>query len=234
MLANQPQFNTFTVSGLSIIGNCGYAIQNDRVIINISEIANHRDPENISGTLSIELWALKAPCTGTDFDGWALAGTGIGELFGQYYLADCRYDLEFQEPPAGTWYLTLMLREWTGTGYETRDYINFTLPYVASNKPTISRNETDNVINVSFSGNKNNLAAAANKAGKATRKKPETEAAISLNKASLQDIVSVKGISKKLAENLDAARPFESLDEVLKVKGMGPKLWQKIRDFISL
>jgi DNA uptake protein ComE-like DNA-binding protein len=55
-----------------------------------------------------------------------------------------------------------------------------------------------------------------------------------LNSASLQDIVSVKGISKKLAENIDAARPFGSLDEIMKVKGMGPKLWQKIRKFISL
>jgi hypothetical protein len=234
MLANQPQFNTFTVAGLSIIGNCGYEIQNCRVIINLSEIANQRELENISGTLSIELWALKSPYTGADFNGIAVAGTSIGELFGQHYLADCRYDLDFQEPPAGTWYLTLMLREWTGMGYETRDYINFALPYIVSNKPAVSRNETDNVINVSFSGTKNHPLTAATKAGKATQKKPEAEAAISLNSASLQDIVSVKGISKKLAENLDAARPFESIDEVLKVKGMGPKLWQKIRDFISL
>jgi hypothetical protein len=234
MLANYPQSNTFTAPGLSLTGNCGYEIQNDRIIIDISEIANQRDSENISGTLSIELWALKAPYTGADFNGFAVAGTSIGELFGQHYLANCRYDLDFQEPPTGTWYLTLMLREWTGMGYESRDYINFSLPYIVSNKPAISRTEADNVINVSFTGNKNNSATAATKAGKATQKKPETEAAISLNSASLQDIVSVKGISQKLAENLDAARPFESLDEVLKVKGMGPKLWQKIRDFISL
>jgi DNA uptake protein ComE-like DNA-binding protein len=251
MFAIQPQSNTTTISDLALAGDCGYEIQNDQVIINISEIANNRDLENISGTLSIELWALDKPYTGAEFDGLALAGTSIGELFGQHHLSNCRYELNFQEPSAGTWYLTLMLREWTETGYFTRDYVNFALPYVVGSNTTISRNETDNVINVSFSGNKKTLAtaevsnsdAAVEKSNSQTTaevsnsdqaKKPQNETAISLNSASFKDIASVKGISKKLAENIEAARPFKSLDEVLKVKGMGPKLLKKIRDFITL
>ncbi|NOT10576.1 MAG: helix-hairpin-helix domain-containing protein [Methylococcaceae bacterium] len=242
MYANQPQYNTLQITGLSL-NSCGYEIQNNRVIINISEIANHRELENVSGTLSIELWALNTPYTGADFTGVVLANTRIGELFGQHYLSDCRYDLNFLEPPEGTWFLTLMLREWTETGYASRDYVNFTLPYIVSNKPAITRNDTDNIINVCFSGNKIALTStvaekstipAVVKVSNAAQDKEQNDAAISLNSASLQDIVSVKGISKKLAENIDAARPFESLDEVLKVKGMGPKLWQKIRNFISL
>ena len=136
-----------------------------------------------------------------------------------------------------------MLREWNEAGYVTRDYVNFALPYIVNNQPAILRNETGNVINVSFSGNKNAFTSAAaenppipviSKTSKAAQNKEENNSAISINSASLQDIVSVKGISKKLAENIDAARPFGSLDEILKVKGMGPKLWQKIRKFISL
>ena len=234
MYANQLSHFSNEVSGLSLNGSCGFDIQNDRVIINVSEIANNRGFDNISGTLSIELWALDAPYNGADFNGFALAGTSIGEMFGQHYLSDCFYDLNFQEPPAGTWYLTLMLREWSETGYESRDYINFAVPYVVSSKPAVTRNEADNVINVRFSGNKSPAKETAGKVSKSKKDKQTTETAISINSASIQDIVSVKGISKKLAENLDAARPFESLDEVLKVKGMGPKLWQKIRDFIKL
>ena len=243
MYANQPQYNTLQLSGLSLSRNCGYEIQNNRVVINISEIASHRELANTSGTLSIELWALNTPYTGADFNGIALASTCIGELFGQYSLSDCLYDLNFQDPTAGTWFLTLMLREWDESGYVTRDYVNFALPYIVSNKPAISRNETDNVISVSFSGNNPPLTATASekamiptvtKASKTSKDNKIKDAAISLNSASLQDIVSVKGISKKLAENIDAARPFGSLDEILKVKGMGPKLWQKIRKFISL
>ncbi|MDD5321941.1 MAG: helix-hairpin-helix domain-containing protein [Methylococcales bacterium] len=254
MSAIQPQSNTTTISDLALVGDCGYEIQNDQVIINISEIANYRELENISGTLSIELWALDKPYTGDEFNGLALAGTPIGELFGQHSLNNCLYNLNFQEPSAGTWYLTLMLREWTETGYFTRDYVNFALPYIVSSSPTILRNETDNVINVSFSGNKKTLATAAveksnspattaaektsspatAKANNPDKAKAQNETAISLNSASVKDIVSVKGISSKLAENIDAARPFESLDEVLKVKGMGPKLWKKLRDFFTL
>jgi len=243
MYANQPQYDTLQLSGLSLSRNCGYEIQNNRVVINISEIANHRELANTSGTLSIELWALNTPYTGADFNGIPLASTCIGELFGQYSLSDCLYDLNFQDPTAGTWFLTLMLREWDESGYVTRDYVNFALPYIVSNKPAISRNETDNVISVSFSGNKNPLTATdaekaiiptVTKASKTSIDNKIKDDAISLNSASLQDIVSVKGISKTLAENIDAARPFGSLDEILNVKGMGPKLWQKIRKFISL
>jgi hypothetical protein len=172
----------------------------------------------------------------------ALAGTSIGELFGQHRLSNCRYELNFQEPSSGTWYLTLMLREWTEMGYFTRDYVNFSLPYIVSKKPIILRNETDNVINVSFSGNNKTLATAVveksnipatAKATNSDQAKPQNETAISLNSASLDDIVSVKEMSNKLTENSDAARPFESSYEVLKVKGKGPKLWKKIRDFIA-
>ena len=268
MFAIQPQSNTTTISDLALAGGCGYEIQNNRVIINISEIANYREIENISGTLSIELWALDKPYTGAEFDGLALAGTSIGELFGQHTLSNCRYELNFQEPSAGTWYLTLMLREWTEMGYFTRDYVNFALPYIVSRNSTVLRNEADNVINVSFSGNNKTVATAEVSSSDAAvdklnsqataevsisdaavetsnsqataevsnsdQAKPQNETAISLNNASFKDIASVKGISKKLAENIDAARPFKSLDEVLKVKGMGPKLLKKIQDFITL
>lgn len=235
MYAFQPQYNTLPISGLSLNGSCGYEAQNDQVTITISEIANNRDLENISGTLSIELWALNSPYTGGGFNGVALASTSIGEIFGQHFLSACRYDLSFQEPPEGTWFLTLMLREWVGTGYETRDYVNFELPYIVSNKPSILRNETDNVISVSFSGNKKAATAKKTATPKAAKAKAVAKnAAVSLNSASLQEIVAVKGVSQKLAENIEAARPFKSLDEVLKVKGMGPKLWEKIRNFLSL
>ncbi len=244
MFANQPQENTTTESDLTLTGGCGYEIQNDRVIINISEIANHRELENISGTLSIELWALDKPYTGAEFNGLALAGTPIGELFGQHSLSNCRYELNFQEPSAGTWYLTLMLREWTGMGYLTRDYVNFALPYIVRGNSTILRNRTDNVINISFSGNKKSLASAAveeatipatAEAGNSGQDKPQNGTAISLENASLEDIVSVEGNSNKLAENGNVAtqRPSESLDDVLKVKGMVPTLWKKIRDLIK-
>lgn len=239
MNTNQAQNYPIIEPGLTLAGICGYEIQNGQVIITIAEIANNRDFDNISGTLAIELWALDQLYLGGDFNGIALAGNSIGELYGQHFLADCRYEMAFQEPTDGTWYLTLMLREWSDAGYITRDYINFEVPYIVNSKPNIVRNEESNVINVSFVDNKKPaVKKALKKAGSAEAKaaelEPKTQASVSLNQASVEEIEALKGVSKKLAENIVSERPFESLDEVLKVKGIGSRLLDKIRQFITL
>ena len=286
MHTTQPQSLTTTSTQLALVGNCGYRIQDNRIVINIDEIASQRDPGDISGTLSIELWALKQPYQGGGFSGAALSATRIGELYGQHFLANCHYDLLFQEPPAGTWYLTLMLREWTDAGFVTRDHVNFNLAYEVGGKPKVVRSDTDNVINVSFAGSEKAVAKTiaeqpqpaeakpvvskseqpkaqapvaktiktpaqkpAVEAPKAKQTKPpvpqapaavakqdkaSTPVTVSLNQASRKEIASIKGISRKLAEDIVSARPFKSLDELLKVKGMGPKLLQKVRELIHL
>lgn len=245
MYAFQAESTTSVSSPLSFAGHCGYEIQNDRIVISIDEIANNRDQANISGTLAIEVWALDRPYSGGEFSGTAVCGTSIGEILGQHFLADCRYDLIFREPQPGTWFLVLMLREWTAAGYVTRDYVNFALPYVVASKPTITRGEADNVINVEFADNKRSLRSAEIEGFLAqedqpqgdsvsTRLTPERDRAVSLNTASYKEIAAVKGISKKLAENIVAGRPFEALDHVLRVKGMGAKLLKKVRHLIKL
>jgi DNA uptake protein ComE-like DNA-binding protein len=260
---------------LSLTGNCGYSLEHGRVVVTIDEITNRRSAENLSGTLSIELWALNQPYSGGGFSGEALAGTRIGELAGQHLLANCRYDLLFDEAPAGTWHLVLMLREWDGVGYVTRDYVNFAIPYVVASRSAVVVGARDNVISVRFPGNEEVSAAApeerapartepqaateasrpgtpaADRASAGNRPQSAHEAAppeasppkpsraasaaaVSLNAASTKEIAGIKGISRKLAENLVAARPFTSFDEVLAVKGVGAKLLQKLRKLVTL
>lgn len=218
-----------TESSIIFAGTCAYEIINDQVIITIGEIANNRDDGNISGTLAVELWALPQPYFGDNFNGIALAGHELGELYDQYFWADCRYEMPFQEPSEGEWHLVLMLREWTDAGYITRDYCNFAVPYIVNNKPTIVRHEESNVINVSFNDKKK---PATGKLAKKT-KTPKVST-VSLNQATLEEIEALKGVSKKVAENIVLERPFESLDEVLKVKGIGARLLERIRQFITL
>lgn len=134
---------------VSLSQPCGYRIDGQRVFINVSAISNNRDWNNLSGTLSLELWALKQPLRADYFEGVCLAGTSIGEISGQHFLAANEFELDFVEPPVGQWYLCLMLREWTASGYVTRDAVNFDLPYVASWKPSIIDNK-NNVISVDF------------------------------------------------------------------------------------
>ncbi len=223
-------------------GNCGYEINADKVTVTIAEIANNRDSGCISGTLTVELWATSQLYQGGDVTGQILASACIGELYDQHFLTDCHYELDFLEPTEGTWLISLLLREWTDTGYSTCDYVNFAVPYVVANAPVIARHEDSNVINISFPENKKTPAKPAAKKTDAASQTPVPEKTadtnhdnlLPINEASVKEIAAIKGVSKKLAENISAERPFSSFDALLNVKGMGPKLLEKIRIFIKL
>jgi len=110
-------------------GSVGYrCVEAGRMVVEVGRIHSPRDPDNISGTLSLELWALPAPYAGGTFTGHALAAVTLGSLAGGASWQDCAYELELAQPPAGTYTLTLMLREWVGDGYVTRDHVNFADP----------------------------------------------------------------------------------------------------------
>ncbi|MGY6277761.1 ComEA family DNA-binding protein [Methylomonas sp. MgM2] len=239
----QSQMTRPVASELRINGMSGYTLQEDQITINVGEVANLRPTGNISGTLSIELWALKQPYGGEGFNGICLAGTRIGEIQGQHAIHSACLDLDFQEPPEGTWCLALMLREWSGTAYETRDFINFAIPYIAEAKPAVGRRDTSNVINVSFGGDKKAVYPVAETVKSAMETSPSLgneskakteEGAASINHADFDELVSIKGLSKKTAENIVANRPFESFDDVLTVKGVGPRLLNMLRKIFSL
>ncbi len=50
-----------------------------------------------------------------------------------------------------------------------------------------------------------------------------------LNTASAETLTKIPGISQSLAENLIAARPFETAEDCLKVRGMGKKLLAQVQ-----
>lgn len=149
--------NSHQPRDIQLNGTSGYQINGNRVVINIDEIASNRSQDNLSGTLAIELWALAQPYQGSQFNGVCLAATQIGELHGDHFLSLCSYDLAFNEPQAGTWNICLMLREWDNGVFVTRDFINFPALYVAEAAPQarsnvrVTREESNNVINVAFS-----------------------------------------------------------------------------------
>ena len=107
-------------------GMVGYrCVADDRLVVDVERIHNPRDSNNLSGTLSLELWALTEPYHAGDFAGHALAGLTLGTLAGGASWQDLSYELEINPPPAGTYSLVLMLREWAGNGYVTCDHSNF-------------------------------------------------------------------------------------------------------------
>jgi hypothetical protein len=110
-------------------GSVGFhCVDEQRVVIDVGRIYNPRNLDNLSGTLVLELWALPEPYDGGTFEGHALACITLGPLTGGESWQDCVYDLKMDLPSAGRYTLTLMLREWVGNGYVTRDHTNFEYP----------------------------------------------------------------------------------------------------------
>ena len=61
-------------------------------------------------------------------------------------------------------------------------------------------------------------------------------AKVDLNKATVQELVKLKGIGKKYAERIieyrDTNGKFEKVEDVMKVKGIGQKKFEAIKEFI--
>jgi DNA uptake protein ComE-like DNA-binding protein len=57
---------------------------------------------------------------------------------------------------------------------------------------------------------------------------------VSLSKSSAAELAAVPGMNLKLAQAIVRARPFHSLDELTRVRGIGDKLLQKLRAQLTL
>ena len=57
---------------------------------------------------------------------------------------------------------------------------------------------------------------------------------VSVNTARVEELAAVKGLPKKVAENIVKHRPFGSLDDLRRVKGLGAKILEKVRSSLKL
>lgn len=229
--ANYPRTECFAQPEIN--GTAGFELGDDSATLSAEGITNPRAPDNLSGTLSLELWALTAPYTSGKPDGVQLAASQLGCLGGQQAWHDVRVDAPVASKPAGNWHLSMLLREWTPIGFVTRDYANFALP-VSWPAPAAAEAPLE-------APAKAKPAAKPGKAGKAASKSKGKDKsgkaepiAVSINTASSGELAAVKGLSKTVAAAIVAARPFASLDELLKVKGLGNKLLDKLKGSLTL
>lgn len=228
-----------------LVGNVSCSLKDGNAELLIDAIANPRDEDNLSGTLALEVWALDAPYAGGDWVGAPVASMIVGILGGGNEWADCHFNVPAAMPADGA-ALTVMLREWTPAGYVTRDFRNFSAAPaplkaeasvkaapaakakpVAKAKRVVAAKPVDVV---------KAPAATAKAVVKAVEKpvKKEAPKLVSINEASEDELAGLKGLPRDVARAIIAGRPYVSLDDVCKAKGIGVKKLAKLRDQLSL
>jgi competence ComEA-like helix-hairpin-helix protein len=232
-------------------GEVAYLLSGDKIHLTVAALENPRDPANLTGTLALELWALTKPYNNGSFQGTHLAGVAIGNLAGQQSWYNLAYDLAFTPPSVGRWHLALMLREWTGTGYTTRDYYNFALPFVieaavpASPEPVVEAAKPapkpESTAKAELTPAPKVIVAPATKKAAAPVKAPAKAAktskpatGVSINHATDDELAAVKGITKTAVTAIIAGRPYATIEQLAKVKGVGTKTLAKIRSSLAL
>jgi predicted flap endonuclease-1-like 5' DNA nuclease len=219
--ASYPQQETFIQPILQ--GTITCTLNESSVHITIDEIINPRPSDNLSGTLSLELWSLDKIYTGGQWSGAPVASLILGTLSGECSWSDCAYTAS-AAIPAQQGYLTLMLREWTATGYVTRDYRN--LMEIQAPVATVDKKTTAK----KGKSSKTEKTEKSEKAATPAKATPGT----SVNQASEAELSKIKGLSAAVARAIIASRPYASLDELCRAKGMGSKLLAKVREFLTL
>lgn len=193
--------------------------QDNQLQLQVPAISNPRSADNLSGSLALQVWALTKPYQGGAFAGVQLAHVDLGRLAGQAQQEAQSLLLPVASTElAGDWYVTLMLREWTESGYLTRDFQTLALAPVAK-EPTVPA-----VVEVQTAPESAPEVVATPVVAKAKAK----AAGVSINEASEAELVAVKGISKKLAATIVAGRPYSRLADLLQVSGIGEKMLAKL------
>ena len=126
--ANYARFQHF--AGPVLDGAVGYSVDGGTVELRVDSLLNRRPEGSVSGSLSLELWALPQPYVGGSPRGQRLAVAEMGSVSGQYHLPQVARRVPFTPPAPGRWHVALLLREWTlPSGYVTRDHRGFDVLY---------------------------------------------------------------------------------------------------------
>lgn len=234
-----------------LLGAVSCQSSGEEMTIEVESIRNPRAAGNLSGTLALELWALDAPYAGTSWSGTPVASLVIGCLDGQASLERNRFVVHAAPWPADR-ELTLMLREWTSAGYVTRDYRLLEQPALAAPvqelepvpaaEPAQESVPVPVPVPVATAAPAQAVAVAATAVDSEPAQSVPSPSAkaeasaqrVSINRASAARISSLKGISDKVAASIVAHRPYSSLDDLLRAKGIGIKRLEQLRAQLEL
>lgn len=117
-------------NGLDLVGTVGYTISpaNGTVNMRVEEVRNSRSG-GLSGTLRLELWATtNRPVFGETINGFRLGRYQFSQqLPGGFSFIDVNRTVAYTPPPAGCYYINLLLLEFISSseGYIYQDFFTF-------------------------------------------------------------------------------------------------------------
>jgi hypothetical protein len=110
---------------IAMSGIVGYESFGNFVTLSAKRVDNFRAEGSISGSLSLQLWAIDQPYYGQGLYGYKMGEANLGTLPGGYYISDISRTVAFDEPPRGYYNMVLVIGEWNGYKYIIFDWYNF-------------------------------------------------------------------------------------------------------------
>jgi hypothetical protein len=233
--ANFPLRQRFVLP--HFVGRASYAVQDGRVHLQLPGVLNPRAEDNLSGSLEAQLWALSAPyADGAALNGTLLSAVQLGCLAGQHQTEASARETALNLPAARAQHVVLVLCEWTAQGQMVRDYQNFAEAYAGPlrDEPVAAAVQPSSPPRLTLITSPGRApepksappAIAAGDAGANVRP--------SLNRVTEAELAKLTGLPKKLLADLVRARPFKSFDDIRRVRGIGDKTVQKLRQSFTL
>ncbi len=133
-------------SNVQFVGSVGYSSDYKTFAILVIDNVKNLSPTGVSANLRAELWATATPFSGSFSSAYRMAAYGIAPLAAGASTGRISATTGFTPPPGGTWYVAMVLTEYTGgaanDGYALRQYLNFpgTIWFAGSDAtpPTVS------------------------------------------------------------------------------------------------
>lgn len=105
----------------SLVGNVAYQEQGSNLEILVDQIVNNSSMT--SGTLRVEVWATLAPYDGTAQSGFRLGYYQLPDPLGPgQSVSNIDQIVPYTAPPAGVYYIDVLLTEFDGTQYDITDF----------------------------------------------------------------------------------------------------------------
>ena len=109
---------------IDLTGSVGWSISRTKIDITATTVSNNRTG-GTSGTLRLEIWATSSPYSGGTINGYVMGTRALGTLEAGFSFNDISGFVSFTSPPAGIYYTTIALEEYTDAGYVIVDYVTF-------------------------------------------------------------------------------------------------------------